>query len=193
MADVLIIGDGPGGLSAGLFLAKNDMDVTVFGQNETFMHKAMLYNYLGIPQITGSEFQEIARKQAEGFGCKILDVEVTEIEKKDAGFAVSTADGNKHEAKYLILATGFEEGLVDKLELSRDSNNDDAVIADRDGKIDIENLYVIGWLTRGQRTQAIISAGEGAAAALSILSIEAGRDIHDFDVVKEEEEDDDDE
>ena len=43
----------------------------------------------------------------------------------------------------------------------------------------------IGWLTRGQRTQAIISAGEGAAAALSILSTEAGRDVHDFDVVKE--------
>ena len=53
MADVLIIGDGPGGLSAALFLAKNDMNVTVFGQNKTLMHDAMLYNYLGIPQITG--------------------------------------------------------------------------------------------------------------------------------------------
>ena len=42
MADVLIIGDGPGGLSAALFLAKNDMAVTVFGQNKTFMHDAML-------------------------------------------------------------------------------------------------------------------------------------------------------
>lgn len=186
MADVLIIGDGPGGLSAALFLAKNDMDVTVFGQNKTFMHDAMLYNYLGIPKMTGTEFQEISRKQVEGFGGKILDVEVTEIETGGTEFSVSTASGDKHQGKYLIVATGFEEALVETLGLGTDSNNDNAIIADREGKTAIENLYVIGWLTRGQRTQAIISAGEGAAAALSILSTETGRDVHDFDVVKED-------
>jgi thioredoxin reductase len=185
MADVLIIGDGPGGLSAALFLAKNDMAVTVFGQNKTFMHDAMLYNYLGIPEVTGTEFQEISRRQVEGFGGKILDVEVTEVETGGVEFSVSTATGDKHQGKYLIVATGFEEALVEKLGLGTDSDNDDAIIADREGKTAVENLYVIGWLTRGQRTQAIISAGEGAAAALSILSTEAGRDVHDFDVVKE--------
>ena len=35
MASVLVVGDGPGGLSAALFLAKNGMDVAVFGQNTT--------------------------------------------------------------------------------------------------------------------------------------------------------------
>lgn len=185
MADVLIIGDGPGGLSAALFLAKNDMNVTVFGQNKTLMHDAMLYNYLGIPQITGTEFQEISRKQVEGFGGKILDVEVTEIETGGAEFSVSTAAGDKHQGKYLIVATGLEEALAQTLGLDTDSDNDDAIVADREGKTVIENLYVIGWLTRGQRTQAIISAGEGASAALSIISTEIGRDFHDFDVVKE--------
>ena len=186
MADVLIIGDGPGGLSAALFLAKNDVDVTVFGQNKTLMHDAMLYNYLGIPQITGTEFQGISRKQVESFGGKILDVEVTEIETGGTEFSVSTAAGDKHQGKYLIVATGLEEALAETLGLSTDSDNDDAIVADREGKTTIENLYVIGWLTRGQRTQAIISAGEGAAAALSILSNEIGRDFHDFDVVKED-------
>ena len=186
MADVLIIGDGPGGLSAALFLAKNEMDVTVFGQNKTFMHDAMLYNYLGIPTMTGTEFQEISRKQVEGFGGEILDAKVTKIETGEAEFSVSTEAGDKYQGKYLIVATGFEEGLVEQLRLGTDSDNDNAIIADREGKTAIENLYVIGWLTRGQRTQAIISAGEGAAAALSILSTEAGRDVHDFDVVKED-------
>jgi thioredoxin reductase len=184
MADVLIIGDGPGGLSASLFLAKNKKDVVVLGQNKTFMHTAKLYNYLGIPEIAGPEFQKIARKQAQSFGAKIIDVEVSNIEKNTNGFVVSTADGQERQAKYLILATGTEHDLVEKLRLETDE--DGGVIVDREGKTSVENLYVIGWLTRPLRIQAIISAGEGAAAALSILSDEKGKDFHDFDVLKKE-------
>ena len=77
MSDVIIIGDGPGGLSAALFLAKNGQNVTVFGLDKTSMHYAMLYNYLGIPEITGSDFQEVARRQVQKFGAKIQDQEVT--------------------------------------------------------------------------------------------------------------------
>ena len=33
MARIIIVGDGPGGLSAALFLAKADQDVTVFGMD----------------------------------------------------------------------------------------------------------------------------------------------------------------
>ena len=106
MTDVIVVGDGPGGLSAALFLAKNDMSVTVFGQDETLMHKALLYNYLGIPKISGPEFQKISREQVRGFGGEIRDVEVSSAEKGDAGFEVKTADGQSHQAQYLILATG---------------------------------------------------------------------------------------
>ena len=97
MADVLIIGDGPAGLSAALFLAKNGQNVTVFGQDGTPMHKAMLYNYLGIPEMTGSEFQRVGRVQVQNLGGKIEDVEVTDAEKTDGGFAVTTADGGRRE------------------------------------------------------------------------------------------------
>ena len=84
MAKVIIVGDGPGGLSAALFLAKLDMDVTVFGVDKTAMHDAMLYNYLGIPEMTGSEFQKIARQQVTGFGAALQNKLVTGIEKTDS-------------------------------------------------------------------------------------------------------------
>src|SRR5688500_15938331 len=53
MPTVIVIGDGPGGLSAALFLAKNKVDVVVFGEDKTAMNYAHLKNYLGLPEIGG--------------------------------------------------------------------------------------------------------------------------------------------
>ena len=80
MPDVIVVGDGPGGLSAALFLAKNEMSVTVFGKDETLMHKALLYNYLGIPKMPGPEFPQVAREQVTRVGGVIADVEVRSVE-----------------------------------------------------------------------------------------------------------------
>ncbi|MDE2888076.1 MAG: FAD-dependent oxidoreductase [Gemmatimonadota bacterium] len=180
MASVLVVGDGPGGLSAALFLAKNGMDVAVFGQNTTPMHKAMLYNYLGIPELTGSEFQRISRNQVAAQGASIEDVQVAGIEKSRTGFTLTTEEGATREGQYLILAAGTNVKLGVSIGLER---GQDGLECDRDGRTSIEGLYVVGWSTRLRKTQAIISAGQGASAALDILSIEAGEDVHDFDVV----------
>ena len=183
MPDVIVVGDGPGGLSAALFLAKNDMSVTVFGQDKTLMHKAMLYNYLGIPKIAGPEFQQISREQVRGFGGAIEDVEVSRVEKGEEGFVVETADGQTHQAQYLILATGPSNPLANHLGVAKEA---EGLIADRHGRTSVEGLYVIGWSTRLKKIQAIISAGDGACAALDILSAKAGEDLHDFDLIEDE-------
>ena len=181
MSDVLIVGDGPAGLSAALFLAKNEMSVKVFGQDQTLMHKAMVYNYLGIPEITGSEFQKIGRQQVEKFGAELLGSEVSGVEKGEGGFTVHTDDGARHEGTYLILATGPSNPLAESLGISK---GDEGLVSDRSGRTDVDGLYVVGWSTRLKKIQAIISAGDGACAALDILSARAGEDMHDFDVVE---------
>ena len=180
MASVLVVGDGPGGLSAALFLAKNGMEVTVFGQDTTPMHKAMLYNYLGIPELAGSDFQRISRDQVKARGARIEDVQVAAVEKTHNGFTVTTEDGATHEGNYLILAAGTNVKLGVNIGLER---GPDGLVCDRDGRTAVEGLYVVGWSTRLRKTQAIISAGQGASTALDILSTEAGEDVHDFDVV----------
>jgi len=180
MAQVLIVGDGPAGLSAALFLAKKGMQVTVFGVDQSDMHRAMLYNYLGIPEITGSDFQKIARDQVRRFGADIQDVKVTAIEKTAGGFQVTTEDGRQHGARYLVLAEGKRLELARSLDLPR---SPEGVAVDNVGRTSIEALYVIGRTAGIPRSQAIISAGQGATAALDILSSEAGKHVNDYDVV----------
>lgn len=182
MADVLIVGDGPGGLSAALFLAKNGLGVTVFGKDETAMHSALLYNYLGLPEITGSRFQEVAREQVEAQGARLLEDGITEVAKTDGGFTVTTEDGERHAARYLVLAVGPKREVARGLGLRE--NDEGGIDADRDGRTSVDGVYAIGWATRTQKIQAVISAGDGAAAALDILSRERGKQVHDFDVVE---------
>lgn len=106
MIKAIIIGDGPAGLSAALFLAKNGVETTVFGQDKTAMHYALLRNYLGLPEITGTDFQEVARQQVTSYGAALLDLEVTGVEPRTGGFDVTTGDGGRHQADYVVLAEG---------------------------------------------------------------------------------------
>jgi thioredoxin reductase (NADPH) len=156
------------------------MEVTVFGVDQSDMHRAMLYNYLGIPEITGSDFQKVAREQVGKFGAKIQDIRVTAIEKTAGGFAVATEDGRRHSGKYLILAEGKKLELAKSLDLPR---TPEGVETDSVGRTSIQGLYVIGRAAGIPRSQAIISAGQGARAALDILSTEAGKHVNDYDEV----------
>jgi thioredoxin reductase (NADPH) len=45
----------------------------------------------------------------------------------------------------------------------------------------VPGVYVVGRLARPGRSQAIISAGDGASAAIDILSKEKGEDVTDWD------------
>src|SRR3954468_12910035 len=93
MPDVIVIGDGPGGLSAALFLAKNQLDVVVFGQDKTAMHYAQIKNYLGIPEIFGGEFQRVARDQVAGLGAKLRDERVETVAGTDGAWTVTLEGG----------------------------------------------------------------------------------------------------
>src|SRR3954468_21469489 len=106
MADVIVIGGGPGGLSAALFLAKNQLDVVVFGQDKTAMNYALVKNYLGIPEILGTEFQRVAREQVASHGAKLRSEAVETIAGTEGGFSVTLAGGEQLTARYLVLSEG---------------------------------------------------------------------------------------
>ncbi|WP_432798053.1 FAD-dependent oxidoreductase [Poriferisphaera sp. WC338] len=177
----IIIGDGPGGLSAALYLAKAGHHVDVFGTNKTPMHVAMIHNYLGAPNITGPDFMALSRKQTEDMGAHLYEDNITKLALTDDGFTAFTESGGSHHSKYLIIACGNKPKLAEDLNLKLDDRN--TIHTDKNGRTGLDNCYAIGWSTRPDKIQAIISAGDGAAAALDILSKIAGKDIHDFDTL----------
>jgi thioredoxin reductase (NADPH) len=178
MASIAIIGDGPGGLSAALFLAKNDQQVTVFGTDDTAMHSAFLHNYLGVPSIAGSEFQQVARTQVEGYGGTIVDVRVIAVVAGPGGHTLTLEKGGPARADYLILSEGRSPVIGPDLGVDM---VDGAIAVDRNQRTSLPRVYAVGRSTRPARSQAIISAGDGAVAALDILSTEAGADVKDWD------------
>jgi thioredoxin reductase (NADPH) len=179
MPDVIVIGDGPGGLSAALFLAKNGKDVVVFGQDKTAMHWALVKNYLGIPEIHGSEFQKIARAQVADKGGSIRDERIESIVAGRNGYEVTTEGGDTLAARYIVLSEGKSPRLATMLGLVHTPET--GIATDRNGASSVPGVYVVGRLARPGRSQAIISAGDGASAAIDILSKEKGEDVTDWD------------
>lgn len=186
MADVIVIGDGPGGLSAALYLAKNGLDVVVYGEDETAMHYAHLYNYLGLPDVGGSEFQAIAREQVQEQGAELRAERVLTVEPDGEVYAASTNEGERETAKYLILSEGKKPRLAALLGIEPGEHG---IEVDRTGHTSVDRVYAIGRMVRPGRSQAIISAGDGAAAALDILAREQGKDVyHDWDTPPDDDE-----
>ena len=184
MSDVAIIGGGPAGLSAALFTAKDGLDTVVFDTDETWMHKAYLYNYLPIEEIEGTEFIEQARDHVRSFDADLhVGEEVTDVEQDGGGFTVTTDDG-EYDASYIVFATGTDTALPEQV--GCELTDDGLVDVDLNMRTSVENAFAVGSMIRDQKWEAVISAGDGGAAALQIMSEEAGEPVHDFDTPDKE-------
>lgn len=107
--DLVIIGGGPAGLTAGLYAARARMDVVLLekathgGQMLTTFH---IENYPGFPDgIGGFELSDFMRKQVDNFGLDIRSADVDGIEKEGDLFKLQTG-GETMTSRTIIVATG---------------------------------------------------------------------------------------
>jgi thioredoxin reductase (NADPH) len=178
---VVVVGDGPAGLSAALFLAKKGYGVDVVGLDGSPTHKALLHNYLGEEALPGPEFLARARRQAEQFGARIHKARAVACEADANGgpFTVRTPDA-AFTGHYLVLATGFDKETVPGLALEAGPHG---IRVDADGRTSLDRVYAGGAAARGRKSQVATSVGDGAAIAVDILSRDAGKPTHDYDVL----------
>lgn len=106
MQDVAIIGYGPAGISASLYLRRANKTVTLIGKDAGALEKAeKIENYFGLSSpISGADLATIGIQQAKKLGATIVSDEVLDLSWNDS-FIITTKDG-EYKASSVILATG---------------------------------------------------------------------------------------
>ena len=110
--DVLIIGAGPAGLTAAIYLARNNVNVALIEAKTPggkISEQSKIENYPGFNSVSGAELSISMFSQARENGAKFIIGKVISIENKDELIKLIKLDnGLLLESKYLIIATGMQ-------------------------------------------------------------------------------------
>ena len=107
--DLVIIGGGPAGLTAGLYAARAALDTVLIERGMPGGQAASterIENYPGFPEgVDGPELTMKMAEQAQRFGCEIVYSDVEKLERMENGFKITYGDGELI-AKTVIVTSG---------------------------------------------------------------------------------------
>ena len=122
--DCIVIGGGPAGLTAAIYLARFHLSVAMFDDGRS--RAALIPLSRNVPGFTvgvgGRDLLRRMRAQAESFGVAVLEDSVEGVEPQEGGFSVA-ARGGQHDAAKVLLATG----VVNIAPQMDGENHDDAL------------------------------------------------------------------
>ena len=145
--DVIVVGGGPAGLTAALYLARAKYRVLVlekeqFGGQISITHEVV--NYPGIAKVSGKALTDTIQKQAESFGAEFILAEATAL---DLSGDIKTVQTNRGECRCfgVLLATGAHPRTVGFKGEEEHKGRGVAYCATCDGEFFTgKDIYVVG-------------------------------------------------
>lgn len=113
--DLLIIGGGPAGLSAGIYGARARLKTAILEKGavggQAFTTREMV-NFPGFKSTSGPELMQCLANHATGFGAEILKEEVKDVDFSGEIKLIHTKKGRTYRARAVILAPGSQPRLL---------------------------------------------------------------------------------
>jgi thioredoxin reductase (NADPH) len=114
--DVIVIGAGPAGLTAGIYSSRAKMKTLIIDTGTIGGQMILTFeiaNYPGVQNTTGFQLAKTMKNQAKSFGCDILsNVKLTDVEFKGKIKSVTINNKDKYSARAIIWATGGRSRML---------------------------------------------------------------------------------
>lgn len=107
--DLLILGSGPAGYTAGIYAARAGLDTMIVSGNQEGGQLTMtssIENYPGFEEISGYELMDKMKQQALKLGVKMVSDHIVEVDFAHRPFVCSSENGHSYKARAVIVATG---------------------------------------------------------------------------------------
>lgn len=179
--DVIVIGGGPAGLTAALYLARAKYRVLVlekeqFGGQITITHEVV--NYPGIGKASGKEITETMKRQGECFGAEFLLAEATHLDVEE-DVKIVTTDKGEYYCLGVLIATGAHPRAIGFKGEAEHKGRGVAYCATCDGEFFTDKeIFVVGggyaaaeesvFLTKFARRVTILIRGDDFTCAAAV-------------------------
>jgi len=179
-ADVVVVGGGPAGLTAATFTARAGLDTVLYDHGESILARnAHLENVPGFPLgVDPRRFLDLCAEWAERNGVSLRRGEVAEVER-DERFSLAVGEGTAS-ADYVVAASWADASYLDGLSIEEaDRGTKTFLQPDDRGRTNVPGLYAAGRLAERYH-QAVVAAGSGATAALTLIADSEVPFYHDW-------------